>query len=37
MALDREGKKTPTELAELFAVSRATIYRELRKLQEAAA
>jgi len=34
VALDREGKKTPTEL---FAVSRATIYRELRKLQEAAA
>ena len=35
--LDREGKRTPTELAELFGVSRATIYRELKKAQEAAA
>jgi DNA invertase Pin-like site-specific DNA recombinase len=35
--LDREGTKTPTELAELFGVSRATIYRELKKAQEAAA
>ena len=34
---DREGTKTPTELAELFGVSRATIYRELKKAQEAAA
>ena len=32
-----KGKKTPTELAELFGVSRATIYRELKKAQEAAA
>ena len=37
LQLDREGKKTPTELAELFGVSRATIYRELKKAQEAAA
>jgi DNA invertase Pin-like site-specific DNA recombinase len=36
LQLDREGKKTPTELAELFGVSRATIYRELKKAQEAA-
>jgi DNA invertase Pin-like site-specific DNA recombinase len=35
--LDREGKKTPTELAELFGVSRATIYRELKKAQQVAA
>jgi hypothetical protein len=35
--LDREGKRTPTELAGLFGVSRATIYRELKKAQEAAA
>jgi len=34
---DREGTKTPTELAELFGVSRAIIYRELKKAQEAAA
>lgn len=32
--LDREGRKTPTGL---FGVSRATIYRELKKAQEAAA
>ena len=37
LQLDREGKKIPTELAELFGVSRATIYRELKKAQEAAA
>jgi DNA invertase Pin-like site-specific DNA recombinase len=37
LQLDREGKRTPTELAELFGVSRATIYRELKKAQEAAA
>ncbi len=34
LELDREGTKTPTEL---FGVSRATIYRELKKAQEAAA
>ena len=34
LQLDREGKRTPTEL---FGVSRATIYRELKKAQEAAA
>jgi DNA invertase Pin-like site-specific DNA recombinase len=34
LQLDREGKKTPTEL---FGVSRATIYRELKKAQETAA
>jgi len=37
LQLDREGRKTPTELAGLFGVSRATIYRELKKAQEAAA
>jgi DNA invertase Pin-like site-specific DNA recombinase len=37
LQLDREGKKTPTELAELFGVSRATIYRELKKAQEGTA
>ncbi len=37
LQLDREAAKTPTELAELFGVSRATIYRELKKAQEAAA
>jgi len=37
LQVDREGKKTPTELAELSGVSRATIYRELKKAQEAAA
>jgi len=37
LQLDREGKKTPTELAELFGVSRVTIYRELKKAQEAVA
>ena len=36
LQLDRQGAKTPTELAELFGVSRATIYRELKKAQEAA-
>ncbi len=34
LQLDREGKRTPTEL---FGVSRATIYPELKKAQEAAA
>jgi DNA invertase Pin-like site-specific DNA recombinase len=34
LQLDREGKKNP---AELFGVSRATIYRELKKAQEVAA
>jgi DNA invertase Pin-like site-specific DNA recombinase len=34
LQLDREGTKTPTGL---FGVSRATIYRELKKAQEAAA
>jgi hypothetical protein len=34
LQFDREGKRTPTEL---FGVSRATIYRELKKAQEAAA
>ncbi len=37
LQLDRERKKTPTELAGLFGVSRATVYRELKKAQEAAA
>ena len=37
LQLDREGKGTPAELAEFFGVSRATIYRELKKAQEAAA
>jgi DNA invertase Pin-like site-specific DNA recombinase len=37
LQLDREGKKNPTELAELFGVSRATIYRELKKAPAAAA
>jgi len=37
LQLDWEGKKTPTELAELFGVSRAAIYRELKKAQQAAA
>ena len=37
LQLDREGKKTPTELAGLFGVSRATIYRELKKAQQVAA
>ena len=36
LQLDRQGAKTPAELAELFGVSRATIYRELKKAQEAA-
>ena len=36
LQLDRQGAKTPTELAELFGVSRATIYRELKRAQEAA-
>jgi DNA-binding MarR family transcriptional regulator len=36
LQLDRQGAKTPTELAELFGVSRATIYREPKKAQEAA-
>jgi DNA invertase Pin-like site-specific DNA recombinase len=34
LQLDREGKKNPTEL---FGVSRATIYRELKNAQEVAA
>ena len=37
LQLDREGKKNPAELAGLFEVSRATIYRELKKAQEMAA
>ena len=37
LQLGREGKKNPTELAELFGVSRATIYREPKKAQEVAA
>jgi DNA invertase Pin-like site-specific DNA recombinase len=37
LQLDRGGNKTPTELAELFGVSRATIYRELKKAQEGTA
>jgi DNA invertase Pin-like site-specific DNA recombinase len=37
LQLDGEGKKTPTELAELFGVSRATIYRELKRAQEGTA
>jgi len=37
LQLDREGTKTPAGLADLFGVSRATIYRELKKAQEAAA
>jgi DNA invertase Pin-like site-specific DNA recombinase len=35
LQLDRQGAKTPTELAALFGVSRATIYRELKRAQEA--
>jgi DNA invertase Pin-like site-specific DNA recombinase len=34
LQLDREGKKNPTEL---FGVSRATIYRELKRAHEVAA
>jgi DNA invertase Pin-like site-specific DNA recombinase len=37
LQLGREGTKAPTELAELLGVSRATIYPELKKAQEAAA